>query len=189
MFGWLIVVFVLAAVAAPQRSEHGGPRRVGLGVVVTPADGWYSAADVWDVGADAVALQKSGSCTWPSRPSEYAGHQRRVARRAAGRCSSQDFESFACCPPSATMVAGDVPGLVAALHRRHRLRRPWKENGRRCHSAASASSCWPRRPGQLGPGAERPRRDARDAGGAAMNGMPRTMSRCGCRASRRSGCS
>ena len=28
---------------------------------MTPADGWYSAADVWDVGPTGLSLQKAGA--------------------------------------------------------------------------------------------------------------------------------
>ena len=37
------------------------PVEVNLGVIVTPANGWYSAARVWDAGPDGISLQSSGA--------------------------------------------------------------------------------------------------------------------------------
>jgi hypothetical protein len=59
MFGWMTVIFALAGIAAPNFKAT--PVPIGRGVVVTPAAGWYSASDLWDVGPDAVSLQKDGA--------------------------------------------------------------------------------------------------------------------------------
>jgi hypothetical protein len=61
MFGWALLVFALAAFAAPNDANVEAPIEVGRGVVVVPADGRYSAGEVWDVGPDAISLQNSGA--------------------------------------------------------------------------------------------------------------------------------
>ena len=58
MFGWMIIVIALAHLAAPAGS--GAPIKVGLGVVVTPAGGWYPATDSLISGPSSISLQRSG---------------------------------------------------------------------------------------------------------------------------------
>jgi hypothetical protein len=111
MFGWLFLVVVLAAVAAPNDPNHEVPTDVGLGVVVTPADGWYSAQDVWDVGANAVSFQKGGSFI-AFAAEDFAGSNEALLDEQLGTIA-QDFQSYRVLPPSATTVAGEVPGLMA----------------------------------------------------------------------------
>jgi hypothetical protein len=111
MFAWLIIVFILAAVASPNDPNREVPTPVGLGVVVTPADGWYSAADVWDVGADAVALQKSGSFVAFAAEQFSGTNQELLDEQLAA--IERDFQSLRVLPSSAMTVAGDVEGLVA----------------------------------------------------------------------------
>jgi len=111
MFAWLIIVFILAAVASPNDPNREVPTPVGLGVVVTPADGWYSAADVWDVGPDAVAFQKSGSFVAFAAEGFAGTNQELLDEQLAA--IEKDFQSLRVLPSSATTVAGDVAGLVA----------------------------------------------------------------------------
>ncbi len=111
MFGWLIVVSLLSIIAAPNDPNQETPVQVGLGVVVTPADGWYSAADVWDVGPDALSLQKAGSFVAFSAEGSGAGNQQLLDGQLA--VLERDFESYRALPPSDVTVADGLPGLVA----------------------------------------------------------------------------
>jgi len=107
MFGWMVIVFALAGLAAPAGS--GTPIRVGLGVVVTPAGGWYSAADVWDVGPNAVSLQKSGALVAFAVES-FAGTNEALLSEQIDFLK-QTFSSYRELPLSSTTLAGDVPAL------------------------------------------------------------------------------
>jgi len=109
MFGWMIVTFALATIAAPNDPNVEEPVPVGYGVVVTPADGWYDASEVWEVGEDGIALQKSGVYTafWVA---PYDGTNEALLDEQLGYLT-QDFDSHRVLPAAATTVAGGVPGL------------------------------------------------------------------------------
>jgi len=111
MFGWLFLVFVLAALAAPNDPNVEVPIEVGKGVIVTPADGWYSASGVWDVGPDAISLQSSGVYV-AFMVEDYGGTNDELLAEML-ETLEPDFESFRVLPAAATTVAGDIPGLVA----------------------------------------------------------------------------
>jgi hypothetical protein len=79
-------------------------------VTVTPADGWYSAADVWEVGEGAVALQNSGVyVVFSATP--YSGTNNDLLNEALNDVEP-DFESFRVLPATNTVVAGDLAGLA-----------------------------------------------------------------------------
>jgi hypothetical protein len=110
MFGWMIFSFVLAEIAAPNDPNVEVPVEVGLGVIVTPADGWYSAADVWDVGPGAVSFQSSGVyVAFSVEP--YSGTDEDLLNETLESLKA-DFESFRALPAASTTVAGDIPGLT-----------------------------------------------------------------------------
>lgn len=111
MFGWLILMAVLAAAAARNDPNQEVPTAVGIGVVVTPADGWYSAQDVWDVGANAVSFQKAGSFV-AFAAEDFAGSNQALLDEQLAALG-QDFGSYRVLPASAITVAGNAPGLVA----------------------------------------------------------------------------
>jgi hypothetical protein len=111
MFGWMILLFILALVAAPNDPNKELPTNVGLGVVVTPASGWYSAADVWDVGPDAVSFQKAGS--FVAFAAERFGGDNQALLDEQLASLEKDFGSYRGLPASDTTIAGDVPGMVA----------------------------------------------------------------------------
>jgi hypothetical protein len=82
---------------------------VGLGVVVNPADGWYSADDDWEIGGEGVALQHSGVLAffWAE---EYQGTtEEYLAEVVAGL--QQAYESFSTLPAGGVRVASDLLGL------------------------------------------------------------------------------
>jgi hypothetical protein len=111
MFGWMVLVYALSAVAAPHDPNDEVPTEVNLGVFVTPADGWYSAAEVWDVGGTGLSLQNSGAYVafWAE---EYPGTNDDLLSELL-ESLDQQYESFRALPAAATTVAGDLPGMVA----------------------------------------------------------------------------
>ncbi len=110
MFGWMLIVFLMAEIASPNDPNVEVPVDLGLGVVVTPADGWYSAAEAWVVGEGAVSLQSSGVyVAFSAEP--YEGSNDDLLNETLEGLEP-DFESFRVLPKTSTMVAGDVPGLV-----------------------------------------------------------------------------
>ncbi len=110
MFGWLLVVFTMSAIVARNDPNMELPVEVDLGVVVTPADGWYSAADQWDVGESAVALQKSGVylAFWVG---EYRGSNDELMTEVLQELRP-GFDSFRALPARSVTVAGDLAGLL-----------------------------------------------------------------------------
>jgi len=111
MFGWMIFAFALAAIAAPSDPNVEVPVALGEGVIVTPGDGWDSAADAWEVGAGAVSLQSSGVyVAFSAEP--FTGTNDDLLTEVLDSLEP-DFESFRVLPTTATTVAGDLPGLIA----------------------------------------------------------------------------
>lgn len=110
MFGWMLLVFAMAAVVARNDPNIEVRTPVNLGVVVTPADGWYTAADLWDVGGTGIALQSSGVYVafW-AKP--YQGTNDELISEWLNDLE-RDFESFRALPAVPVTVAGDLPGLV-----------------------------------------------------------------------------
>jgi hypothetical protein len=113
MFGWMILVISLASATASNDPNVEVPVEVNLGVVVTPANGWYSAAKVWDVGPTGVSLQNSGAYVafWAE---EYAGTNDDLLAEMLTNLEGQ-YKSFRALPASSTTVAGDVAGLTAVF--------------------------------------------------------------------------
>jgi hypothetical protein len=113
MFGWMILVVALASATASNDPNVEVPVKVNLGVVVTPANGWYSAAKVWDVGPTGVSLQNSGAYVafWAA---EYAGTNDDLLAEMLGNLEGQ-YKSFRALPGAAVKVAGDLPGLAVVF--------------------------------------------------------------------------
>jgi len=112
MFGWMLFVFILAVAAAPNDPNVEVPIEVGGGVVVTPADGWYSAVDVWDPGPGSISLQKAGVYVAFWVESDYRGTNDDLLNQWLDGLKP-DFESLRVLPATETSVAGDLPGLTA----------------------------------------------------------------------------
>jgi hypothetical protein len=110
MFGWSITVFGMGAVVARNDPNVEIPVEISLGVVVTPADGWYSAAQEWDVGEAGIALKKSGVYVafWVDK---YRGTDQQ-SMAAVLEELKPGFDSFRALPASSVRVAGDLPGLM-----------------------------------------------------------------------------
>jgi hypothetical protein len=111
MFGWLFLVLILSFIVSPNDPNREVPVNVGLGLVVIPADGWYSAAREWDVGENAVSLQKAGTfVAFSAEP--YAGDLEQLLKDQWGYIDLE-FDSYRALPASEVKVAGDVPALVS----------------------------------------------------------------------------
>jgi hypothetical protein len=110
MFGWLLVVFGAGALVGRNDPNIEVPVPVAHGVVVMPADGWYSAAKIWDVGEEGIALQSNGIgvAFWAK---EYRGtNDELLADELAGLRA--DYDSFRVWPAQAVTVAHDLPALM-----------------------------------------------------------------------------
>jgi hypothetical protein len=110
MFGWLLVVFGMDAIVARNDPNVEVPTEVNLGVFVTPADGWYSAAEEWDVGEHGLAFKKSGSYVafWVE---SYGGSNAELMAAVLEELRP-GFESFRSLPSRPITVAGDLAGLM-----------------------------------------------------------------------------
>jgi hypothetical protein len=113
MFGWMILVFALASATASHDPNVEVPIAVNLGVMVTPANGWYSAAKVWDAGPTGISLQSSGAYVafWAD---EYAGSNGGLLKETLSILQGQ-YESFRALPETVVTVAGDLPGLAVVF--------------------------------------------------------------------------
>jgi len=111
MFGWILVILGIGAVVARNDPNTETPITVGLGVVVTPADGWYSATDEWEVGDSGIALQKSGVYVafWVDK---YRGTNEDLLASVSDELSPF-FESFRQLESQPVTIAGDLEGLIA----------------------------------------------------------------------------
>lgn len=109
MFGWLLIVFGMSAVVGRNDPNVETPVEVNLGVVVTPADGWYPATD-WDVGKNGVGFQKSGVgvAFWVD---SYQGDTDQLMASVLEQFRGQ-WESFRDLPANRVTVAGDLPALL-----------------------------------------------------------------------------
>lgn len=107
------MVFVLATATASKDPNVEVPVEVGLGVIVTPANGWYSAAKVWDVGPTGLSLQNAGAYVafWAEK---YIGTNDDLLAEMVTILEGQ-YESFRVLPATAITVAGDLPGLTAVF--------------------------------------------------------------------------
>jgi hypothetical protein len=111
MFGWMLVVFAAATIAESHDPNVEVPLDVNLGVIVMPADGWYSAAKVWDVGPTGLSLQSSGAYVafWAE---EYSGTNDDLLSEMVDGLE-RNFDSFRVLPAAATTIAGNLPGITA----------------------------------------------------------------------------
>jgi hypothetical protein len=113
MFGWMILVFALATATASNDPNVEAPIEINLGVIVTPADGWYSAAKVWDAGPTGISLQSSGAYVafWAE---EYSGTNDDLLAEVLAILEGK-YESFRALPETVVSVAGDLPGLAVVF--------------------------------------------------------------------------
>jgi hypothetical protein len=110
MIGWLLVTLLLAAVVAPPGADRPEPVELGRNVMLTPAAGWTSAADVWEVGPDAVSLKRAGAVVvFAAEAYDGTAEELLVAQRED---LSAQFDSFGTLPPAESSIAGGLPALT-----------------------------------------------------------------------------
>jgi hypothetical protein len=109
MIGWMLLSLTLAAVAAPAGGDAAAPVQLGRGVTVTPAAGWTSAADVWEVGPNAVSLKRAGAVV-VFAAEEYDGTAEELLAFQLDDLKSQ-FDSYGALPVAESSIAGDLPAL------------------------------------------------------------------------------
>ena len=113
MVGWMLLMLGLGALVARNDPNVEVPTDVGVGVKVTPADGWYSAKDHWDAGAGGITLQKSGVFVafWAEK-SQLTNEE-----FLAGWLDwlAGQYDQFRPLPAAPVYVAGGVPGLMVHL--------------------------------------------------------------------------
>jgi hypothetical protein len=110
MIGWLLVNLSLAAFASPAGEETPAPVELGQGVIVTPAPGWTSAADVWDVGPNAVSLKRAGVVAVFAADA-YDGSTEDLLAFQVDDLEAQ-FDSYTDLPPAESTVDGELPALT-----------------------------------------------------------------------------
>lgn len=111
MVAWLFVVLGLAGFSGLSSRGTSGqtPEKLGQGVTVTPAAGWQSAKNVWDVGPGAISLQRAGALVafaadaWDGTDQQLLDDQLSSVRT--------QFGSFRSLPTASTTVGNGVPAL------------------------------------------------------------------------------
>jgi hypothetical protein len=111
MVGWLLFTLLLASVAAPAGADEPEPIELGRGVTVTPASGWTSAADVWEVGPNAVSLKKAGAVVVFAAEA-YDGTAEKLLSLQLDDLRGE-FDSFDALPAAESSIAGGLPALIA----------------------------------------------------------------------------
>jgi hypothetical protein len=110
MIGWMLFVMALGAFSGPTAgAAQQTPTSLRQGVTMTPAPGWVSAQDVWNVGPDAVSMQHAGVLVAFAADS-YSGTTQELLDQQVGDLKAQ-FGSFRSLPPASTTIAGGVPAL------------------------------------------------------------------------------
>jgi hypothetical protein len=110
MIAWMLFVMALAGFSGPTTgAAQQTPASLRQGVTVTPAAGWSSAQDVWNVGPGAVSLQHAGVLAAFAAGS-YSGTTQQLLDQQLGDLKAQ-FGSFRSLPPASTSIAEGVPAL------------------------------------------------------------------------------
>lgn len=109
MFAWMFVIIGLSGTSGGKTAAAQGPQKLGQGVTVTPASGWASAQNVWNVGPNAISLQRAGALVAFGADS-YAGSTQQLLADQLSNTKSQ-FGSFRSLPSASTTVAGGISGL------------------------------------------------------------------------------
>lgn len=112
MFGWMAVVFGVSGAVARNDPNVEMPVEVnpGSGVWVTPADGWYSAEDAWEVGDTGIALRSSGVYVafWAE---PYGGSTEQLFAETLDAVEPQ-YEAFRSQATGPATMSGDLPALA-----------------------------------------------------------------------------
>jgi len=109
MVGWLFFMMALAALGGASGPGTAAPVTLDRGVIVTPAEGWTSAADIWNVGPGAVSLKRAGAVVVFAANS-YDGTAGALLEDEVRQLRSQ-FSSFRSLPTGTLTVAGGIPAV------------------------------------------------------------------------------
>lgn len=104
MVVWLIVIIALSGFSAVGGGTQLAPQTLGQNVTVTPAAGWESAENVWDVGPGAISLQRSGALAAFAADAYSGTSEALLEDQLSG--VEQQFGSFRSLPVASTTVAG-----------------------------------------------------------------------------------
>ena len=111
MLGWLFFTMALAAFGGGLGSGTASPETINRGVVVKPAPGWTSAADVWKVGSGAVSLKRAGAVV-AFAADAYDGTNEALLAGEMTQLKGQ-FASFRSLSPSSLTIAGGLQAVSA----------------------------------------------------------------------------
>jgi hypothetical protein len=109
MVVWMFVVFALSGFSALAPGGAQAPQTLGQGVTVTPAPGWSSAQNVWNVGPNAISLQRAGALV-AFAADAYGGTTQQLLDDQLSSIQSQ-FGSFRSLPAATTTVDNTRPAL------------------------------------------------------------------------------
>lgn len=109
MLGWLFFTMVLAAFGGGSGSGTAPPETINRGVIVKPAAGWTSAADVWNVGPGAISLKRAGVVAVFAADA-YDGTTEALLEDQTNQLKAE-FTSFRSLSASSVTVAGGLPAL------------------------------------------------------------------------------
>jgi hypothetical protein len=109
MVVWLIVVSSLSGFSGVGGGSTAPAQTIGQGVTVTPASGWTSAQDVWNVGPNAVSLQHGGALVAFAADAFSGTTQQLLDDQLSS--TQQQFGSFRSLPVGSTTAAGGKPAL------------------------------------------------------------------------------
>ncbi len=110
MIGWLLFTLLLATIAAPAGANKPEPIELGGDVTITPAAGWTSAADVWQVGPNAVSLKRAGAIAVFAAEA-YDGSTEELLAMELDDLRAE-FDSYSALPAGESSIAGGVPALT-----------------------------------------------------------------------------
>ena len=110
MVGWMFVMLALASISGlTGAGADAEPASLGRGVTVTPAPGWSSAADVWEVGTNQVAYRRAGVIAAFAADAFGGGPDDLLAQQLDEL--ERQFSSLQTLPPAPVTVAGGLPAL------------------------------------------------------------------------------
>ncbi len=109
MMAWLFIVLGLSGSTGTSGAAAQTPQKLGQGVTVTPAEGWTSAQNVWNVGPNALSLRMSGVLV-AFGADAYGGNTRQLLDEQLSSTKNQ-FGSFRSLPAASTTVGGGLAGL------------------------------------------------------------------------------
>jgi hypothetical protein len=109
MVAWVFIAMGLAGFSGPTGGSPLAPVTLGQGVTLTPADGWASAQNVWDVGPNAVSLQHAGALVAFGADSFTGSAQELLDQQLSG--VKGQLAAFRSLPTASTTLGTGIPGL------------------------------------------------------------------------------